>query len=927
MKVAAGSDILNNLTAGSLVENLLGVLGFLLNGSPVLSFQVINPSGTNGLYTTGNNLGGNPSNFRVLQSGNGDFHLGISPEFNYNGVIINNDVIGALLGLACASHNFSVFEAYRIGNLDLSSVANFTSFDGGGLNVIGSTRVNNINRAIDDNLNTFSSFPNNLLSFSVGQFIEQSFEWGMPAAENDLLRITFSNSGGLLNLQLLNSLELVTYFNGAETSRNSIGNLISVRLLDLGGDRGLVAANLGVPFDRVAVRASNVLNLGLLNGDLRIHDVRLDRAFIWTGDVDTDWFTDGNWSTGIVPFSNSRIIIPQRPNQPTIPADSSFTLTSVGELIMGTPENPNAILTVEGGFILEGGTVSVTQDAGSFIRIAPGANYQNLSTENPNLEVQQRIQGNRGWRMVGVPVTGASYAAFTDNMVTQGFPGSTFPSLQPNLLWFDETDIGTTNQAWRQPSQASAIVPGGRGHYLFVFGGATRPDAPSTPYPDALPRLMAVQGQEPNLSTPFSFPSLTFTQRDTLFVGTGPPDSLAVVEVNLADEGFNMVANPTASVLDWMGPGWTRTNLDGSIYVWDPTLTGGTPGVEGAFRVTNGSTGDFDGRLAPFQGFWVKANAANPSLSVSNAAKTAASASFIARQAFLGPERSDPVLVLEIRGAGMEGSTRLQFSPYGLIGADVWDAYQLQPLGSSWLVPYTRSSSRHLSPLAINHLPLAAREEGISIPLYLAAAREFQSFSGDFTFSWSLEGDWPEHLAVQLMDHAQRRAVNMRRQQNYGLRYRAPDLVQAAAERQAGGAWAALQLPTRPAMQASNAPQGAGPQVRLLREREVPVAPFTLRIGPVEEGDAGYQPRDFTLFAPFPNPFSDRLTVRFFQEEAGAVALELFGPAGQKLVAWEEDFAAGMHRLELPAEQWGAGMYVLRIRSGRHIETKKLWKK
>ncbi|EIM78477.1 hemagluttinin repeat-containing protein [Nitritalea halalkaliphila LW7] len=111
--------------------------------------------------------------------------------------------------------------------------------------------------------------------------------------------------------------------------------------------------------------------------------------------------------------------------------------------------------------------------------------------------------------------------------------------------------------------------------------------------------------------------------------------------MNLADEGFNMVANPTASVLDWMGAGWTRTNLDNSIYVWDPTLPGDTPGLGGAFRVTNGSTGDFDGRLAPFQGFWVKANASSPSLSVTNTAKTAAPANFIARQAFLGPERTD----------------------------------------------------------------------------------------------------------------------------------------------------------------------------------------------------------------------------------------------------------------------------------------------
>ncbi|EIM78478.1 hypothetical protein A3SI_02938 [Nitritalea halalkaliphila LW7] len=381
---------------------LLGLLGNVLFAGVELDFTVFSPDNTQSfLGGTGNNLGGNVNRMRVVVNGNNQFHLAVAPNFNYNRIRSRLDINTGLLSglLDCPSVDLNIFEAFRFTGLGLSTIANFTSFDGGGLTVIGSTRVNNIHQAIDNNLSTFSSFPRDLLGLGLGQFIEQSFEWGLPAAENDLLRITFSNSGGLLNLQLLNSLELVTYFNGAETSRNSIGNLLSVRLLNLGGNLGLVAANLGVPFDRVAVRASSLLNLGLLDGDLRIHDVRLDRAFIWTGNLSTDWFTDGNWSTGIVPFSNSRIIIPQRPNQPTIPADSTFTLSSIGELIMGTPENPNAILTVEGGLVLEGNQIAVTQDADSFIRIAPGANYQNLSTENPRLEVQQRIQGTAagGW--------------------------------------------------------------------------------------------------------------------------------------------------------------------------------------------------------------------------------------------------------------------------------------------------------------------------------------------------------------------------------------------------------------------------------------------------------------------------------------------------------------------------------------------------
>jgi hypothetical protein len=45
--------------------------------------------------------------------------------------------------------------------------------------------------------------------------------------------------------------------------------------------------------------------------------------------------------------------------------------------------------------------------------------------------------------MMGSPV-GTTYADVLANAETQGFPGANNPDLQPNILWVDETDPGTS---------------------------------------------------------------------------------------------------------------------------------------------------------------------------------------------------------------------------------------------------------------------------------------------------------------------------------------------------------------------------------------------------------------------------------------------------------------------------------------------------
>lgn len=452
--------------------------------------------------------------------------------------------------------------------------------------------------------------------------------------------------------------------------------------------------------------------------------------------------------------------------------------------------------------IPENATVT-TSGTGARLTLESGARYVNLSGSTPTLRVERLFDGvdtnseRQGWRMLASPVN-ATYADMFEigadpaTFVTQGFTGASFPGRQFNLLWWDETDAtGTTLQRWRTLSQTTnetgTTIPAGRGHFFYIFDGAPYPDNNGT-YTDNLPLTMSATGTEPDLSDdPFDF-GITFTAvsdsivvADTLFIG-------ALVQ----DQGWNLVGNPTASWLNWnAAAGWTRTNVNNVIYVWDP--------ASNEYLVTNGETGTHDGFIAPFQAFWVQATDPapnqNPVLSFTNAAKTVApdinsgfvgrpvrsAADFGASDALGVPPNENPqsgaareagaeatVLPMRLRVAGSGADAErvaqkfVMLSEGGQFGADRWDAYRLQPMSDSWLT-LASAMAPGSAPMVINSLPAAEAIGGpLNLPLYVGGATVGVPLAGQFTLEWELPADWDPDLSLVLMDHALQQAIPMR---------------------------------------------------------------------------------------------------------------------------------------------------------------------
>lgn len=550
----------------------------------------------------------------------------------------------------------------------------------------------------------------------------------------------------------------------------------------------------------------------------------------------------------------------------------------------------NGPLTVPSGrtLDLDGYTGAVPAAESGRIILESGAIYRNLTVQRPRIEARRLITGLKGWRMIASPLA-ARYADLFSGFVTQGFSGSSFPDLQTNLMWWDESDEGTTLQGWRKPASIADSITAGRGHFHYVFNGALRPDQ-SVAYADALPRLMTVTGFEHPYNadggTRFQWP-VTRSVRDT-----SSQTGADYVDRVTADAGWNLIGNPTASVLNWDEPGaWTKTGLSSTIYVWDPSGTD--------YRVWNGSTGNLEaGRIAPFQSFWVKAETADPVLTMTPAAKSVSPAAFRGKEQ--DSVRHDAsVLAFRLDVDGREAQTWLQFSSDGRTGYDPQDAFRLSSPDNSWLTLHTRAPSVDAAPMLINHLPVGF-EQPLTLDLEIGAVRELQPVSGTFTLSWARPAAWPDDLHVVLMDHESRTTTLLSDSGSVTFDYDTPRSFAAKTV-----AADPLNLPASPVL-------GSDGRAKMASSAYTRQTRFSLMVSNQPADD--YLPRTVVLDPNYPNPFNPSTTLRFHLPEPQRVRMEIFDVMGRLVaVVADSEFGAGSHSLTWDAGRLASGVYLMRL--------------
>ncbi|MES2389298.1 MAG: hypothetical protein V4543_14955, partial [Bacteroidota bacterium] len=281
----------------------------------------------------------------------------------------------------------------------------------------------------------------------------------------------------------------------------------------------------------------------------------------------------------------------------------NLTAGNANALVLSQATSVSNTLTLSRGtFNLGGKKLSLLSTPTQTARLAeidPGAAFANASAFEVQrwlspAAVRTDIQASGAYYWLGAPVGGQTVNAWNtaaNPYVTTSYDGGN----HYGSVWLYDNSNNTTpaNGGWVKPADAgTSLSPGTGAHVWFgnaFFAGGATASLISTP----------AYG---NVSLPVSY-------CDGSCAG------------NSTNNGWNFVANPYASSIDWNDADWTKTNMADAIYVWRNRETAYSSYVDGVGTVGGSNL------IASGQGFMVKATDASPVLTAKEGVKTASAVS------------------------------------------------------------------------------------------------------------------------------------------------------------------------------------------------------------------------------------------------------------------------------------------------------------
>lgn len=409
----------------------------------------------------------------------------------------------------------------------------------------------------------------------------------------------------------------------------------------------------------------------------------------------------------------------------TINSNNSTT-TNFFSLLLDDPNglNLNSNASISGFLKLINGTFTNTGVDLTLISTASGTARINAipATANfvGNITLQRFAPGPlTGWALLGTPIQGATIASWTDDFATSGFPGSTDASLSFISIYdYDETAPGLFDDpaSYIPANNTSNALTIGKAKWVYLGTGQV----------NTANITIDVTGQ-PHVGN-FNF-GVTYTN-------SGNP----------LDDGFNLIANPYPSAIDWLSVAWTKTNVNNAIYMFQADNGQYTSFVNGI--ATNGGSRF----IASSQGFYVQTNAANPVLSATENVKSVTSSVLIKE------EELKNVLRLEIGGNDGQDEAVVYFEKNATVGFDGnYDAAKFSSLNPLNPSISTVTNARDLS---INGLPFIGKTMHIPV-------RVTTGVSGTLHISWNGLQSFPSNACFTLEDTENGNIVDLKTNEIY----------------------------------------------------------------------------------------------------------------------------------------------------------------
>ncbi len=325
-------------------------------------------------------------------------------------------------------------------------------------------------------------------------------------------------------------------------------------------------------------------NLALNGNRLTINGVVNNTSGFLQGSLSSSLTIGGSAASAVLNFAQTDSSTRSLSNLILTRANGA-TLNNLLEIVDSVSVS-NGILTSNGNLKL----VSTATGTARVGRISSGG-------ISGNVIAQRFVPGGvskRKWRYLSSPVNSSGsikiWQLIDDVHVTgEGGPANGFDNCAtclPSLRTYTESLAGNVDQGWTNPADTSVTIPTGIGFELFVRG---------------------------NRNTPLPFVTWSIPNDATIdYIGTINSGAINV-NVDFTNngvtnaDGFNLVGNPYPSQIDWMSSGWTKTNLQGFFWTYNPD-----PNIDayGIFSTDLGTgTNDITRYIAPGQGFFVKATA------------------------------------------------------------------------------------------------------------------------------------------------------------------------------------------------------------------------------------------------------------------------------------------------------------------------------
>jgi len=449
----------------------------------------------------------------------------------------------------------------------------------------------------------------------------------------------------------------------------------------------LSCANVNIP---------NGTNISLNNFGLSVYGNFLGSGVIKGGSNATLSVLSTTGNTGIFYMDNTSA---STKTLKDLTLNISGTTPSVG---LGDTLNLEGTLTLSNGTLTTNSKLKLISNASTTSRIAAIAGTGAVSGN----VISQRyaLGGLTGWSMMSNAVVGDNILNWQDDFATSGFAGSSgYAAGFTSLYSYSEATMGLAINGYVAPTNATDVIANGKGYMVYLGTGFTNTSA------IAIDATGAVR--QGNFNLPITYTASTPTAIPT-------------------DDGWNLVANPYCSTIDWNSALWTKTNIANATYIYNADIQNYATYVGGVG--TNGGTNI----IAQNQAFWVKATAASPVLQANEGIKISSNASFLKSTQTATVEDSLIRIKISKVGESLMDEAVIRFCDAATNNFDdEFDASERVTLAANGVNIYTSINNFDYSINSVSNIDVP---NNISVPVKIS---EVGSYSIELTIPSMLNGN------------------------------------------------------------------------------------------------------------------------------------------------------------------------------------------